>query len=255
MNWFYAVGGQQLGPVSEAQFAALVQSGTINVQTLVWREGMANWQPYGQVVSPPPAIPGLAAPPIAGAAPAAGVICCECGQTFAADQVIRYGDKFVCATCKPIFVQKLQEGAPIAADMEYAGFWVRFAAAFLDGLIIGVPLMILFFAFFFRSFTGGMSPSESLVTQLGFQAAATGISAVYKIFFTGKYGATPGKMALKIRVVTADGGKVTYARATGRFFAEVLSGLICYIGYIIAAFDGQKRALHDHICNTRVVRK
>jgi uncharacterized RDD family membrane protein YckC len=77
----------------------------------------------------------------------------------------------------------------------------------------------------------------------------------YQIFFLGKYGATPGKMACKLKVVTAEGTPITYGRATGRFFAEKLSGLTCTIGYIIAAFDDQKRTLHDHICGTRVVYK
>jgi uncharacterized RDD family membrane protein YckC len=62
-------------------------------------------------------------------------------------------------------------------------------------------------------------------------------------------------MVCKIHIVTGSGEKVTYARATGRVFAEMLSGLICNIGYLIAAFDSEKRALHDHICNTRVVYK
>jgi uncharacterized RDD family membrane protein YckC len=62
-------------------------------------------------------------------------------------------------------------------------------------------------------------------------------------------------MACKLEVVTADGGKVSYGRALGRYFSTWLSSLICAIGYIMAAFDGQKRALHDHICNTRVIYK
>jgi uncharacterized RDD family membrane protein YckC len=69
----------------------------------------------------------------------------------------------------------------------------------------------------------------------------------------GKYGATLGKMAAKIRVVTADGGKVSYGRATGRYFAKLLSAFTCLIGFIMAAFDEEKRALHDRICNTRVI--
>jgi uncharacterized RDD family membrane protein YckC len=78
----------------------------------------------------------------------------------------------------------------------------------------------------------------------------------YEIFFLGKYGATPGKMACKIRVVTGEGDSITYGRAAGRAFAERLSGLICYIGYLMVAFDSsQKRALHDRICNTRVIYK
>jgi uncharacterized RDD family membrane protein YckC len=81
------------------------------------------------------------------------------------------------------------------------------------------------------------------------------IAIGYETFFIGKYGATPGKMACKIKVVTADGGKVSYLLAFGRYFAKVLSSLTCLIGYIMAAFDDEKRALHDRICNTRVVFK
>jgi len=62
-------------------------------------------------------------------------------------------------------------------------------------------------------------------------------------------------MACKIRVVTADGGRVSYARSFGRYFAKLLSGFTCMIGYIIAFFDDQKRTLHDRICDTRVVLK
>jgi uncharacterized RDD family membrane protein YckC len=80
------------------------------------------------------------------------------------------------------------------------------------------------------------------------------VAAVYQIFFLGKFGATPGKMALRLRVVTPTGGKISYARACGRYFAEILSSIILCIGYIMAAFDDQKRALHDYICNTRVIR-
>jgi len=80
------------------------------------------------------------------------------------------------------------------------------------------------------------------------------IQAAYVTFFVGRYGATPGKMAGRLRVVTADGGKVTYLKAFGRHFAEFLSSMILGIGYIMAAFDDQKRTLHDRICNTRVVK-
>ena len=62
-------------------------------------------------------------------------------------------------------------------------------------------------------------------------------------------------MACGIKIVTADGGKVTYLRACARHFAEFLSAIILGIGYLMVAFDREKRALHDHICNTRVIRK
>ena len=80
------------------------------------------------------------------------------------------------------------------------------------------------------------------------------VAAVYVIWFVGKFGATPGKMALGLKVVRAGGSPVSIGLAFGRYFAKMLSGFILLIGYIMAAFDVQKRALHDMICNTRVIR-
>ena len=84
---------------------------------------------------------------------------------------------------------------------------------------------------------------------------AIAFNAVYAGFFIGRYGATPGKMACQLIVVDANGAPISYSRSFGRGFAEIVSGITCYIGYIIAAFDGEKRALHDHICSTRVIYK
>ena len=77
----------------------------------------------------------------------------------------------------------------------------------------------------------------------------------YDALFIGRFAATPGKMMAGLKVVDANASRVTYARAWGRAFAEILTGLTFSIGYIIAAFDGQKRALHDYVCDTRVIFK
>jgi uncharacterized RDD family membrane protein YckC len=156
-------------------------------------------------------------------------------------------------------MQKLAEGARIqTGTLRYAGFWIRFGAKFLDALILGIVFVPPLLYFVFRNMRAGMGgpPNREMqLVQIIFQLCYMLINFAYGIFFLGKYGATPGKMACKIHVVTAEGGKISYARAAGRVFAEILSGIICYIGYLIVAFDGQKRALHDHICNTRVVYK
>jgi uncharacterized RDD family membrane protein YckC len=47
---------------------------------------------------------------------------------------------------------------------------------------------------------------------------------------------------------------ITAGRAAGRYFAKMISSMILMIGYIIAGFDSQKRALHDIICDTRVIK-
>jgi hypothetical protein len=105
MNWFYATKDQtQAGPVDEATLANLISTGTITPQTLVWKQGMASWQPYAAVFMPPSQ---TATAPVVGA----GLLqCAECGQTFPPEQLISLAGRNVCASCKPVAVQKFQEG-------------------------------------------------------------------------------------------------------------------------------------------------
>lgn len=70
MNWFYSEGGAQKGPIDDSTFRALVANGTIRPETLVWREGMADWQPLS--VAEPALAPQVVPPPPPGAAPASG---------------------------------------------------------------------------------------------------------------------------------------------------------------------------------------
>src|SRR5947208_255797 len=69
-----------------------------------------------------------------------------------------------------------------------------------------------------------------------------------------RLGATPGKLVLKLKVVRPDGAKVSLGRALGRYFAKMISAVLLGIGYIMAAFDPEKRALHDRIADTRVIK-
>lgn len=259
MNWFYVDGGQQSGPVADEQLEALRQSGKITDDTLIWREGMADWQPYRQAKPKPAATESTTSsspqPTWPSVQTGAGGVCIECGKMFPLNEMIRHGDVYVCANCKPIFLKKLGEGAKIeTGEMNYAGFWIRFAAKVVDGLILGVILIAPMVFIVIRN-AGGRATGTFDPAMLLFQLGYSIVGMAYSIFFVGKYGATPGKMVCNLKIVTADGGKVGYGRATGRFFAEILSGIICYIGYIMAGFDGQKRALHDHLCSTRVIHK
>jgi len=261
MNWYYANAGQKAGPIEESQLDALRQAGQINDETLVWCEGMANWQPYGKVRQPAP--PGTAAQiPGAGGSGAttSGInetVCAECGRIFPIDSTIQFGEVRVCAGCKPIFMQKLAEGAKIGGGLSYAKILTRFGAVFLDGIILAAMNMLLGFTVGGLTFmqAAGAQPADRVGVQIGLFFLQLTIGISYEVIMIGKYGATLGKMAAKIKVVTAEGGKVTYSRALGRYFAKMLSAAICGIGYIMAAFDEEKRALHDRICNTRVITK
>jgi uncharacterized RDD family membrane protein YckC len=253
MNWYYVQQGKQAGPVTNEQLDEMVRGGSVTADTLVWREGLAEWTPYSQAKSgAAPGQPGVAAEP----GPEA--VCAECGKLFPLEETISHGNVRICAACKPVFLQKLREGAAInTGTMHYAGFWIRVAAKLLDGLILGVPFGFVVGILVVSQFHGHTQPLNAgptfnllvVVLEFGFVL----VFWAYQIFFLGKYGATPGKMACKIKVVTGEGEKISYLRATGRMFAEMLSGMICYIGYIMVGFDGQKRGLHDHICNTRVI--
>jgi uncharacterized RDD family membrane protein YckC len=260
MNWYYAKAGQQAGPVDDAQLDALLSTGQIDSETLVWREGLANWQPHREArpsvpqgaAPPPPALAGQAAP-TGGAGEA---VCAECGKIFPIDSTIQYGNVRVCAGCKPVFMQKLAEGAKIGGQMSYASVWTRFGAVFLDGIILyGVNMAIGLAAGLTLVQSVGAGPTDKLGLQMVLVVIQLAINISYEVIMIGKYGATLGKMAAKIRVVTAEGGRVSYARALGRYFAKMLSAAVCLIGYIMAAFDDEKRALHDRICNTRVITK
>jgi uncharacterized RDD family membrane protein YckC len=257
MNWHYVEQGQQTGPVSDEQFAELVRTGKITAETVVWREGMADWLPYKQVEPKPSGLhAGSSATEQTGEA--AEAVCAECGKIFPVDEMIRHGNVCICANCKPVFMQKLSEGAQIqTGDLNYARILSRFAAAILDGLILGaINVAIGLIAGLSAAQAAGVQPKGAIALQLVLFSIQMSVGIGYEVFMIGKYGATLGKMACKIKVVTADGGRVSYARALGRYFAKLLSSLTCMIGYIIALFDDpQHRALHDHICNTRVVNK
>jgi uncharacterized RDD family membrane protein YckC len=102
--------------------------------------------------------------------------------------------------------------------------------------------------------TAGASPLLQVLPALFFFVAFPAVSIFYDVYFTRRGGSTPGKMLLGLKIVTALGGSIGTGRAIGRFFARGLSSLIFYIGDIMAGFDSQKRALHDRICDTRVIR-
>jgi uncharacterized RDD family membrane protein YckC len=277
MNWHYANDGKQFGPVSDSELAQLALTGVIKDDTLLWRDGLPGWQPYRELkasLAPAPLVPPMvlsAGGPAGAVSPGANeVVCNECQKWFSKDNAISYGTVWVCATCKPIFIQKLKEGAPGpaavlpgAVPQEYAGFWIRFAARFIDGLIegvvLGIPMVVLFFAAMGGMQPRGGQPSPNQLAAQGLmQAASLLFSVAYNTFFIGRYGATPGKMAVGVKVVTPEGDKVTYGRAFGRAWADRLSSILCLFfafPYLMVVFDDQKRALHDHMCSTRVVYK
>jgi uncharacterized RDD family membrane protein YckC len=174
------------------------------------------------------------------------LFCTECGKSFDSENLLRYQGHMVCAECKPVFAQRVRQGASLYPRMEYGGFWIRFAARLIDGIIIGglnFTLSLLLAAYTRNVFAAVIVPVFGLLAVF-----------IYDVWFIARLGATPGKMVFQLRVVTENGGRISTGRAIARYFGYWLDSLTLAIGYVIAAFDDQKRALHDHLCGTRVIK-
>ncbi|MGF1448864.1 MAG: RDD family protein [Opitutales bacterium] len=253
MPWFYVdPQGSQQGPVDDQAFNNLVTSGTIHAETLVWQEGMPEWLPYNQAVAAAPVATAAGAPATGGQ----GLVSCPtCGINVPPTDLIPAANTQVCPTCKDAHLQTLVEGKEASlGTFNFAGFWIRFAAHIIDQILLSVVSFGIGLVFGAVAVASGMSDVsiEVVANLLGLLVAA-----LYFILMQGnpKTQATLGKMVVGVRVITEDGGNVSYARATGRYFATILSAIILLVGYIMAAFDEEKRALHDRLAGTRVVYK
>ena len=242
MNWYYASHGTQQGPASEEQLAQLLRDGSISGSTLIWKDGMPDWLALS-VVRPDLLADLTAAPQIGGAS--------------------------IDPAQKDLVVQQMREGLTPSTpgNLNYAGFWIRFVAKFIDGLIMGVFFLAIFLLFFMDQFTKMVQASSTpgaepnpddaigmIVMQVVMTLCQYVVAALYNGFCVSKWGATPGKMAVGLKVVDAEGNALSKGKSWGRAFADLINNFTCTIGYVIAAFDDQKRALHDHICNTRVIK-
>ena len=140
-----------------------------------------------------------------------------------------------CQTCGREIV--LQTGAAENAIGRYAGFWQRFAAVFIDAIIVSFGGAVLFGT---AHLVGGLA---SLFLPWIYEAA----------MLSSTRQATVGKMVLGIVVTDLEGHGISFARATGRHFAKYLSGLILGIGFFMAPFTQRRQALHDLIADTLVI--
>ena len=164
----------------------------------------------------------------------------------------------------------VQTSIPVYAPLPYAGFWVRFVASLIDGLILGIPFLLVFLAMFFlfggfrvmARIVPGRPPDPAfigIIFSWFFLAVGFGLVAQW-LYFAGMESsarqATFGKAAMSLRVTGLEGQQLTFGHASGRFFSKLISGMIpLAIGYIMAAFTEKKQALHDMIAGTLVLRK
>lgn len=134
-----------------------------------------------------------------------------------------------------------------------AGFWMRVVATLIDCFIV----FVLQFVLGLLLALAGVATSNGSGDEVGGLIMLFGyvLAFAYYIIFTGHGGQTPGKMALRIKVICRDGSDIGYGKAAFReVVAKFISGIIFGIGYLMVAFDDQKQGLHDRMANTYVIK-
>ncbi|MBN8249192.1 MAG: RDD family protein, partial [Verrucomicrobia bacterium] len=218
--------GREYGPASLEELRLWCEEGRLSRETLVWRGDEERWRPaadWEELKWDLPMAPVPEAPPIP------------------------------------------DPGPEPRAEVVPAGFWIRAAAYGIDWVILSVlatlitlpwaePLAQLQEQFWAQWKANTPDPATTLRLLLISLAINLPLGFAYFAGFHGARGATPGKQALGLHVVRDDGLPLGYGRAVLRHAAEILSGLLLGAGYLLAAVTPEKRALHDLLARTRVVR-
>ncbi len=138
-----------------------------------------------------------------------------------------------------------------AAQVAYGGFWIRLVAYIIDAILISLVFGVVTSIFGVRYMDmNDMSQIDPTVNLLSLAVAWL----YFALMESSERGATVGKMAMGLRVVTNDGKRLSFMNATGRYFAKILSAMIFCIGFIMIAFTDRKRGLHDMIASTLVIK-
>ena len=151
---------------------------------------------------------------------AGSAFCPGCGEAVAADAQF-------CSGC-----------GRVLSGVEYAGFWMRFLAIFIDGLILLVPNIVL----------------AAAVDAPGNTLLSIALGLIYTVGFWSAQGATPGKMIMGIEITKANGEEIDFGTALLRYIGYIASAITLGIGHLMIAFTGQKRGLHDYIAGTVVIK-
>jgi uncharacterized RDD family membrane protein YckC len=181
------------------------------------------------------------------------MFCSNCGQPIAEQASFCPGcGSTLLVAPQPAAVPGILQPAP---PVRYAGFWRRFLAVYIDGVVIGSAMYIIILPFVFVTVAAdrGFSetPSAAGTAFMGVMGLLWLIMAliipwIYEAaMISSDKQATLGKRAVGIVVTDLEGNRITFGRATGRYFGKYLSSLILLIGFIMAAFTEKKQALHD----------
>lgn len=248
-NLFVVIGGKPRGPVPHTFVESKVATGDWSGNVEVMKVGESNWGAFSRLgapaaaAAPPP--PPMAPPPAprANVSPPSFSMASSPAETAVMPPAMPAADPYASPYAAPDAPlvrgggEMIEAGMPLpAGEAIHAGFWRRFAAFTIDGLILLIPLIVLNF-----------------IPLLGILLFYVGRWLYFALMESGPNQATLGKQAMGLKVTDDYGQPITFARATGRFFGGAISNIILYIGYMMAGFTERKQALHDLMANTCVV--
>lgn len=225
--------GERHGPYTEADVREWLRSGRLSPDDLGWYQGMTDWKPLSALFpEAPPALDRAYSPPKA--PPQAA----------------------------PDRERSLQD---------HAGFWKRLGAYVIDYIVLWIPNSIVSRMMMSAATAEALMQNVQNAPSTDPQAVLAAWGALYSamtptllaevaiawLYFaiceSSAWQATLGKLALGIRVVDLDGNRISFLRATGRYFAKILSVMTIFIGYLMVAFTERKQGLHDMIAGTLVL--
>jgi len=249
--WYYAKENRQIGPVDQATLRDLVGRGVVGPADLVWTEGMQNWRAAATIVE----LQTPRAPVAQGPAAQAPVMQPPMARPYAAPPPGMTAGGMPPPGAYPL---------PYAQPTQFAGFWLRFCAFIVDWIVLMIPgSVIIQHAYFWPSYRlpapGTAAPPIIPRITPAFGAAELVMLVASWLYFalmeSSALQGTLGKLALGLKVTDMQGQRISFARATGRYFGKFVSALIFCIGFLMAAFTSRKQALHDLMAETLVMRK
>ena len=169
-----------------------------------------------------------------------------------------------CRYCGSTLVVEQQDGpsgvtSPAGSSVRYAGFWRRVAASFIDTVLVLLVILLIYAGQMLILLSFSRNPVllflEHVLMHVVWLALAFGRWIYCAAFESSRRQATPGKAALGLRVTGLDGTRVSFVRASGRYWGQILSIASLGIGYLMAGFTQRKQTLHDMLTRCLVIRK
>ena len=191
--------------------------------------------------------------------------CASCGAPFQSEASVLPATPEVVPSAQEPAAQPLtaQFTSPIpyaTPAVRYGGFWIRLVASMIDWLIVSIVVgPVAGIIFFMIHAAGGAVRMPDfgigLVSRIVLQTLFFCAFWIYEAAMeSSSRQATLGKMAMGLKVTDEQGRRISFGRATARYFSKIISGMILLIGYIMAGFTARKQALHDMIAGTLVTR-